>query len=84
MSRTGPLWGLLLLLCGLAWWTYGTHWRVPDRHNPWAPLSLDEAPNWLTSHKLQRLDDDPPACLRTLQGAVMRAEPQPDRSTTPG
>jgi len=84
MSRTLVLLFVLLMLGGLAAWTYGTHWRIPDRHNPWAPLSLDEVPNWLTRHKLERLDREPQACLEVLEGAVMRAEPQPDRTTAPG
>jgi hypothetical protein len=64
--------------------THGTRWQLPPQHKPWAPLALDEPPNWLTRHKLQRLDGDPPACLRALAQAQMRAEPLPDREAASG
>src|ERR671910_3034771 len=68
----------------LAFLTHGTFWTLPDRHNPWAPLALDDPPNWLTRHKLRRLDDEPLQCLRALEAAAMRAQPQPDREAAPG
>jgi hypothetical protein len=78
---------VLILLLGTgatAYLTHGTHWQLPPQHNPWAPLAIEEPPNWLTRHKLRRLDDDPPACLVTLEQATMRAEPLPDREAAPG
>lgn len=77
---------LLIVLCAsaIAYLTHGTHWQLPPHLNPWAPLAMEEQPNWLTRHKLRRLDDDPPACLRTLQQATMRAEPLPDQEAAPG
>lgn len=81
-----PLLFLMLLLGVLAgaYVTHGTHWQLPPHLNPWAPLALDEPPNWLTRHKLRRLDDDPQACLGTLEQAVLRAESLPDREAAPG
>ncbi|MDP2262398.1 MAG: extensin family protein [Hydrogenophaga sp.] len=67
-----------------AYLTHGTHWQLPPHLNPWAPLVIEEPPNWLTRHKLRRLDDDPQACLLTLEQARMRAEPLPDREAAPG
>jgi hypothetical protein len=75
---------VVFAVAALAFLTHGTFWQLPDRHNPWAPLALDDPPNWLTRHKLRRLDDEPLECLRTLEGAAMLAQPQPDREAAPG
>lgn len=78
----------LALLAALAfgvWSAWQGWWRVPDRHNPWAPLVLAEPPGWLTRHKLGRLVRDPQACLQTLQRQTdWRLAPLPDRDTGPG
>ncbi|MDI3380419.1 extensin family protein [Xenophilus aerolatus] len=52
---------------------------LPPRHDPFAPLDVAEAPNWLTPLKLRRTRDDPAACLSALEGAGLRFEPVPDR-----
>ena len=57
--------------------------RLPDRHNPWAPLVIDEAPNWLTQHKLRRLSNDAAGCLAALGQAKMKFDVLPDRETGP-
>ncbi|MBC8056434.1 MAG: extensin family protein [Rhizobiales bacterium] len=75
---------LALLAVLTAVLTYGRHWQVPDRHNPWAPLRIDEAPGWLTRHKLLRLDNAPAACLATLEQATMRFTPVSNRDAGPG
>ena len=76
---------LLLAAAGLALWQgHGRWWQLPDRHNPWAPLSLTEPPGWLTRHKLRRLSDEPAACLAFLRSTPLQFEPQPDRVTGPG
>jgi hypothetical protein len=74
---------LLALALSLAVWSHGQHWQLPDRHNPWAPLVIEEAPGWLTRHKLAQLDDDPVRCLAVLASADMRFEALPDRQTAP-
>lgn len=58
-----------------------TGWRWPDRHNPWAPLVVSEPPNWLTRHKLARLDERPFACRDVLATTALRTTPVPDRDT---
>lgn len=76
---------LLLLVAGLVLWHgHGRWWQWPDRHNPWAPLALDEAPGWLTRHKLGRLAAEPQACQAFLRSTPLQFEPQPDRVTGPG
>src|SRR5690606_34904620 len=40
---------------------------IPDRLNPWAPMHLEEAPNFLTEYKLARIGGDGPRCRATLQ-----------------
>lgn len=62
----------------------GPQWQLPDRHNPWAPLRIDDVPGWLTRYKLTRLDDAPAACLAALEQAAMRFEPMADRTVGPG
>jgi hypothetical protein len=64
--------------------TYGRQWHLPDRHNPWAPLHIEEPPGWLTRYKLARLDDAPAVCLSTLEQATMRFQPVPDRAVSSG
>jgi len=64
--------------------THGRLWQIPDRHNPWAPLRIDEVPSWLTRYKLARLDDAPAACLTALAQATMRFTPVADRVVGPG
>ncbi|MDX5445549.1 MAG: extensin family protein [Zoogloeaceae bacterium] len=74
----------LLLAAALLAWSHGKYWRLPDRHNPWAPLTIEERPGWLTRYKLGRLDDEPEQCLALLASAEMHFEPLPDRTTGPG
>lgn len=73
----------LLLVAALLAWSHGEYWQLPDRHNPWAPLVIDETPGWLTRHKLSRLDDEPEQCQAVLATAEMRYEPLTDRATGP-
>lgn len=81
-------WSQVLVLAVVAAAALGLYqgWlTVPDRHNPWAPLSLAEPPDWLTRYKLRRLAADPQACLRTLQSQTdWRLSPLADRETGPG
>lgn len=54
---------------------------IPDRWNPWAPLIIEETPNWLTRFKLARVSNDDALCQSVLAQAQMRYEPLPDRRT---
>lgn len=58
--------------------------ELPQRYDPFAPLDVAEAPNWLTPLKLRRARADPAACLATLQRAGLRFEPVPDRPLQQG
>lgn len=70
----------VLVLCGLAlvgfvlWWAL----PLPPRWNPWAPLDVSEAPNWLTPFKLRRLQADPQLCAQVLAVSGLRYQPQAD------
>lgn len=75
---------VLLMAAVVAAAGHGRWWRLPDAHNPWAPLRFEEPPNWLTRYKLQQLERDPPACLAVLATTPLQAEPVPDRVTEPG
>ena len=74
---------LCLAAAAIAFATHGRHWQLPDRHNPFVPLAISDAPNWLTRHKLARLERDPAECLAVLGRATMKFEPLPDRTTGP-
>lgn len=52
---------------------------LPPHLDPFAPLNIAEAPNWLTPLKLRRTRADPAACLATLQRAGLRFDAVPDR-----
>jgi hypothetical protein len=88
MSRASPAsrFGLAVLVIGAAVigsWFAG--WlQVPDRWNPWAPLTLKDRPNFLTGYKLTRLEQDAPACQAALQTTALRYLPQPDRDGADG
>jgi hypothetical protein len=74
---------LAALAMALLSWRQGG-WQVPDRHDPFAPLSLAETPGWLTRWKLQRLSGSPEQCLVALKQAAWQLEPLPDRQTGAG
>jgi hypothetical protein len=83
MIRRVFLWAVLLGLALVAW-SHGKWWQLPDRHNPLAPLQFAEPPGWLTRYKLDKLDDQPAACLATLAQSPLRFQPQADREAAPG
>ena len=80
--------GLVVLLAvavaGAGYALYSGRITVPDKWNPWAPLQLQEPPNWLTRFKLARVSSEPALCLSTLEQAQMRYQPIPDRETGRG
>ncbi len=57
-------------------------WRgwlpVPPEWNPWAPLDVKAAPNWLTGYKLMRLRGDPELCAQALASSALRVTTQAD------
>ena len=56
----------LLLAAFAAWALHSGALQVPDRWNPWAPLHIAEAPNFLTRYKLSRASIDRDACQAAL------------------
>ena len=64
--------GCLVLLLAAGGFLLGLQqqwWTVPREWNPFAPLHLADPLTPLTRWKLQRLGDDPEACLTALQTA---------------
>lgn len=57
---------------------------IPERFNPWAPLTVAAPPNALTAFKLMRARSDPQRCLAALAGTGMAYDPVPDRETGAG
>ncbi|MCK1789434.1 extensin family protein [Pseudomonas violetae] len=70
---------LLLLIIGV---TAAGAWRgwiaVPPQWNPWAPLDVAAAPNFLTRYKLMRLRTDPQLCAQALSSSGLRVNHQAD------
>ena len=57
--------GLVLIVVGIGFekqW-----WAIPREWNPWQPLRVADPITPVTQWKLQRLEDDPEACLAALQ-----------------
>jgi hypothetical protein len=57
---------------------------IPERFNPWAPLDVAAAPDWLTGFKLSRARNEPARCLAALAQTGMQYDLLPDRVTAPG
>jgi hypothetical protein len=58
--------------------------HVPDEWNPWAPLRLEQAPNFLTRYKLARASADDAVCRATLAQTRWNYSPIEDETTAPG
>lgn len=57
---------------------------VPDRWNPFAPLSITEPPNFLTGYKLGRIAGHPERCREALQASMWRYRYLTDRPERDG
>jgi hypothetical protein len=70
--------GLVLIIgvAVLAVWRGGL--SVPPQWNPWAPLDVSVAPNWLTRYKLMVLRKDPQLCDQALATSGLRVARQAD------
>jgi hypothetical protein len=69
----------VLLLIGGAVVSVWRGWlEVPPQWNPWAPLDVKAAPNWLTGYKLMRLRSDPQLCAQALSSSDLRVTRQSD------
>ncbi|WP_460094176.1 extensin-like domain-containing protein [Pseudomonas sp. S2_B03] len=71
-------WGVLLAIAGGAVSVWRGWLDVPPQWNPWAPLDIKAAPNWLTGYKLMRLRSDPELCAQALSSSDLRVSPQAD------
>ncbi|KQT66634.1 MULTISPECIES: extensin-like domain-containing protein [unclassified Pseudomonas] len=71
-------WGVLLAIAGGAVSIWRGWLDVPPQWNPWAPLDIKAAPNWLTGYKLMRLRSDPELCAQALSSSDLRVSPQAD------
>lgn len=63
---------------------YALQRTLPDRYNPFAPLSIAERPTFLTGWKLSALDGEPGACFAALDAAGIGHQRIPDRATGAG
>ena len=80
-------WSFLAFLAAAAaigWCFHAGILVLPDRHNPWAPLRLEEPPGWLTAFKLRRIARDPALCRKILESSPAQLTALPDRTTGPG
>ena len=69
---------ILLALGGAAVSVWRGWLDVPAQWNPWAPLDIKAAPNWLTGYKLMRLRSDPELCAQALSSSDLRVTQQSD------
>ena len=75
---------LLCLAVLLAAGGYAYLHYLPDRYNPFAPLSIAERPSFLTEWKLRALKVDPKACFAALDAAGIGYQAVADRETGEG
>lgn len=71
-------WLVLLMIGGAAVGVCRGWLEVPPQWNPWAPLDVKAAPNWLTGYKLMRLRSDPELCAQALSSSDLRVTRQSD------
>lgn len=71
-------WLVLLMIGGAAVSVWRGWLEVPPQWNPWAPLDVKAAPNWLTGYKLMRLRSDPELCAQALSSSDLRVTRQAD------
>ncbi|CAI8912538.1 extensin family protein [Pseudomonas sp. IT-P395] len=71
-------WLVLLMIGGAAVSVWRGWLDVPPQWNPWAPLDVKAAPNWLTGYKLMRLRSDPELCAQSLSSSDLRVTRQSD------
>ena len=59
-------------------------WQLPARWDPRLPLDIHARPNFLTRHRLARLDADPAECRAVLAAGGYGHAPLEDTSPAPG
>ncbi|WP_313220669.1 extensin-like domain-containing protein [Stutzerimonas nitrititolerans] len=74
----------LLLLAGFAYGVWRGHIDVPPQWNPWTPLDIRLAPNFLTTYKLRRLQGDRDLCEQALATSDLDYVAVPDSTPQAG
>jgi hypothetical protein len=69
---------ILLIIAGAVVSVWRGWLDVPTEWNPWAPLDVKAAPNWLTGFKLMRLRGNPELCAQVLSSSGLRITAQAD------
>nr|WP_286208509.1 extensin family protein [Pseudomonas koreensis] len=69
---------ILLIIAGAVVSVWRGWLDVPTEWNPWAPLDVKAAPNWLTGFKLMRLPGNPELCAQVLSSSGLRVTAQAD------
>ena len=69
---------LLLIIAGAVLSVWRGWLDVPAEWNPWAPLDVKAAPNWLTGFKQMRLRGNPELCAQVLSNSGLRVTAQAD------
>lgn len=75
---------LVAAVVGAAYAVYTGAIRVPDRHNPWAPLDVQAPLDRWTAFKLSRARAEPGRCSAALAKTGMQYDAVPDRTTGEG
>lgn len=83
MSSKLWVWVILLAMAASAA-LVAARFDVPPRWNPWAPLTLEEQPNFLTPYKLRRASGDDAMCQSVLTQSGFEFTPIEDEVTRPG
>lgn len=68
----------------IAYACYSGAINIPERFNPWAPLTVAAEPNLLTPYKLSRARSEPALCFAALEQSGMQYDELPDRTTGDG
>ena len=73
---------VLLVLGAAPFAVWRGWWQVPPQWNPWAPLDVRLAPNWLTPWKMMRLGQNRDLCAQALATSSIRSLPLADSAAT--
>lgn len=72
---------LIILAVLLAGGFYLVRYQLPDQHDPFAPLLIDDPPGLATSFKLRRIENSPRLCFKTLRNSDLVYEHLHDQET---
>ncbi len=63
---------------------YVVRYQLPDRHDPFAPLLIEQPPGLATALKLKRIKTNSELCFSVLSNSDLRYVPLTDRETGAG